>query len=65
MKIMTNRAFREKIENKLYEENERRMTLERIGRLEEELRKLGLRVEALECKRKVVNAEQAMTVRSD
>ncbi len=65
MKIMTNRAFREKIENKLYEENERRMTLERIGRLEEELRKLGWRVEALEGKRNVANAEQAITVCSD
>lgn len=65
MKIMTNRAFREQIEKTLYEENERRWNRERIERLEEELRKLGWRVEALEGKRNAANAQQAMTVRCD
>jgi len=65
MKIMTNRAFREQIEKRLYEENERRCNRERIERLEEDLRKLGWRVEALEGKRNAANAEQAMTVRCD
>ena len=65
MKIMTNRAFREKIEKELYEENERRWNRERIERLEEELRKLGWRVEALEGKRNAANAEQTMVVRGD
>jgi len=65
MKIMTNREFREQIEKSLYEENERRWNRERIERLEEDLRKLGWRVEALEGKRNAANAEQAMTVRCD
>lgn len=65
MKIMTNRAFREQIEKSLYEENERRFYRERIERLEEDLRKLGWRVEALEGKLNAANAEQAMTVRCD
>ena len=65
MKIMTNRAFREQIEKTLYEENERRWNRERIERLEEELRKLGWRVEALEGKRNAANAEQAMVARCD
>lgn len=65
MKIMTNKAFREQIEKTLYEENERRWNREQIERLEEELRKLGWRVEALEGKRNAANAEQAMTVRCD
>lgn len=62
MKIMTNKAFREKIEKALYEENERRYYRERIERLEEELRKLGWRVEALEGKRNAADAEQSMLV---
>lgn len=65
MKIMTNRAFRENIEKALYEENERRWNRERIEHLEEDLRKLGWRVEALEGKRNAANAEQAMAVRVD
>lgn len=65
MKIMTNRAFREQIEKRLVEENERQWNRERFERLEEELRKLGWRVEALEGKRHAANAEQAMTVRCD
>jgi hypothetical protein len=65
MKIMTNRAFREEIEKMLYEENERRWNRERFERLEEDLRKLGWRVEALEGKRNAANAEQAMTVRCE
>lgn len=65
MKIMTNRAFREQIEKRLYEENERRWNRERLERLEEDLRKLDWRVEALEGNRHAANAEPAMTVRSE
>lgn len=65
MKIMTNRAFREQIEKRVYEETDRWWNRERIERLEEDLRKLGWRVEALEGKRNAANAEQAMTVRSE
>ena len=65
MKIMTNKAFREQIEKTLHEENGRRWNRERIERLDEELRKLGWRVEALEGKRNAANAEQAMVARCD
>ncbi len=59
MKIMTNKAFRETIEKELYVEYNRRWTGERIERLEDDLRKLGWRVEVLEGKRNAANKEES------